>query len=422
MAEKYWIGGAAAVAQVSTGSIDSVDGTPSNNDFTVTIGGQTVTVTGDTDVATTAAALVSALNNATHPYFSGITWTNPSGGDITGTADTAGVPFEAALSVSGAGTGSVTDFSDDTASEGPSDWSTAANWSDGAVPAASDDVTISNSSDNISYGLDQNAVDLSSLTIDQTYTGKLGLPYNELTTSADGETTDSGAPEYRQSYLKIGYDTCALGRNIGTGSPAGSRRLKIECDKAGASTTTVYNTAANPFELGSTAVRLLLSNAGHDVFVRSARGGVGIGLGEPDETVTMGDLNITSTESTTRVITGAGVTLSNWYQRGGTNVIQAAATVAGVTVEGGELSTEGDYTITTLEVTGGSVFANHIKTSGDAITTANLKGGTLSALRSNESRTWATVNPDGGTLAADADVLTISTLNQPSDVYTMQVA
>jgi len=78
MATIRWISGTIAVAQLETGSIDSVDATPANNTFTVTIGGVAISQVGDTDVATTAAALVVLLNASTQAYFAAITWANPS--------------------------------------------------------------------------------------------------------------------------------------------------------------------------------------------------------------------------------------------------------------------------------------------------------------------------------------------------------
>jgi len=188
MAKNEWEGRADAVAQIATGSIDTVDGTPANNTFVVTIGGITVSEVGDTDVATTAAAFVVTLNASTHPYFAAITWANPSAGTITGTADTAGVPFIAALTVTGGGTGTVTDFAGTTVSSGPNDWSTAINWSLGTVPVNGDDVFLRKSDVNISWGIDQNAVTLDSLIIEKTYTGKIGLRRTEFATTSDAET------------------------------------------------------------------------------------------------------------------------------------------------------------------------------------------------------------------------------------------
>ena len=103
MTTLYWLGTADAVVQIGTASIDSVDATPANNLFIVTIGGVAISTLGDTNVATTAAALVVLLEASTHPYFTAITWTNPSAGNIVATADTAGIPFIAALTETGVG-------------------------------------------------------------------------------------------------------------------------------------------------------------------------------------------------------------------------------------------------------------------------------------------------------------------------------
>lgn len=114
---------AAAVAQVSTGVIGGLDATPANNSFTVTIGGIAITVPGDTDVATTAAALRSALNASKHPNFAVITWSG-TGGNIIGTADQAGIPFTARLTKNGTGSATVTDFVLTTANAGVHKWRT----------------------------------------------------------------------------------------------------------------------------------------------------------------------------------------------------------------------------------------------------------------------------------------------------------
>lgn len=422
MSTKYWIGGAAAVAQVAAGSIDSLDGTPGDNTFTVTIGGVSISTDGDTDVATTAAALVALLNASTHPYFAAITWANPSSGNITATADTAGVPFEAALTETGVGSGAVTDFSDTTASEGPCDFSTPENWSDGAVPAGSDTVIFANSSVNCVYGLDQNSLDLTLLEVEHTFTGELGLPSHQFTTSADGNTTDSSVPEYREHYLKIGADTCHIGRHNAVSTPAGSGRIKFNNDKAGSSVNTVHRTATAPADAGFPAVQLLAGNSGADFFVREGRGGVGFATGAPAETATVGDITVSASGTESRVFISNGVTLTNYTQLGGANHLNAAATITAVTVKGGTLTLEGDYTVTTLTIEGGTVYDNHIKTGGNAVATCNLLAGRLDLTRSAEARTLATLHPDGGTLVTDDDYITITTLDAPADRKTLAIS
>ena len=418
MATKHWVGGATAVAQVHTGSIDSVDGTPANNTFTVTIGGVAVSAVGDTDVNTTATNLRANLSASTHPYFAAITWSGTSG-DIIGTADTPGVPFVAALTETGAGSGTVTDFAETTASAGPNDASVAANWSDGAVPVSTDTVILKDSSVNISYGLDQNAITLAELVIYQTYTGKVGLLSAQFATDVAGDTTDATAAEYRQSYWKIGSDVIRVGEHLGPGSPAGSQRIKLEQASTSASTVTVYDTNASG-ESQLPAVRLLCADADCDVYVRRAPGGVGLGVDAPGETPTFGDVYMQSDQASDQIYIGPGVTLTNFEQQGGSNILQSAATVTKVEVNEGTLSIDSDQLVTTLEVNGGTVFANNVPSAGAAITTLNHNGGTVDFSRSKEARTVTTYNPAAdATLVYDDAVMTFTTFNTASGIRTV---
>lgn len=426
MGTLYWRGDATAVAQISTGSIDSVDGTPADNTFTVTIGGVAISQVGDTDVATTAAALVALLEASTHPYFAAVTWTNPSSGNITGTADTAGVPFVAVLTETGSGSGAVTDFADDTASAGPNDWSTGDNWftvgsGSGTAPASTDDVIIENSSVNIVHGLDQNTVALDSLRIDQSYTGKIGLNRGVFATSANGETTDSTASEYREDYLKIGAELVDIGQRFGPGTATGSSRIKINNVDAAASTTTIHNTASTGDGIYP-AIRLLNTHSSSVLFVRKAPGGVGIAIDEPGETTTFATITVSDETSAARLFTGPGLTLTTYVQAGGSNSLRIVpdGTVTTLTVNGGTLITNGDFTVTTLNVNGGTLDANHERIGGVAVTTANLNGGTTNVRGSATARTWTTVNLGvGATFAGDSN-LTVTTFNEPSDPYKLE--
>jgi len=414
MAKKYWIGGAAAVAQVVTIQITVNDAATT---YTVTIGGLAVSVAGNAGgVNSTASDLQAALAASTDPRFTAVTWTVATD-TVTGTAAVAGVPFVAASSVSG-GTGTIGAVTTTTASAGPSDWSTAGNWSDAAVPASTDDVTLSDTADNIVYGLAQSSVTLARLTIEKSYTGKLGLRPGEFATSADGATVVTTAREYRDQYLHIGADLIEVGANVGPTSQIGSARVKIHQAKAGASTTEVIDTASAG-ESPAPAVLLLASNAAADVVVRSASGGVGLAMGEPTETATFGAISVNDVSGGSRVFVGDGATIGSWSQIGGAHTLNAAATVPSVTLDGGTLTTEGDYTITALTVNAGTVNANHIKTGGNAITTATIEGGTLDGSRSGATRTWATVNANAGTLKGEG--VTITTLNPPSGLYSLTV-
>lgn len=423
MATKYWLGTATAVAQVSTGEITGYDAATT---YTVTIGNATVSTvgTGGTS-ATTATALVSALNASTHPYFAAVTWSVASSTRIVGTADTAGVPFTAALSVSG-GTGTRTDFGGvgtNTANAGPCVWDTASNWSDGAVPANGDTVIFRDSSVSVLYGLSQSSLGLAKLVVEATYTGAIGLDRKVFTNSVSGSTNSTAATEYRPTYLTLGADVIEIGASAtaSTTGAAGSGRIKIDNNEAGASTLTVYSTGTAT-ETNLPAVRYKAAHASAAVYVREASGGVGVAVDVPGETSTVGTISVDGESRTTRVFCGEGVTLTTWQQRGGDCALRSAATVTTVSVTGGTLTTEGDYTVTTLNADGGTVYCNHIKTGGNAVTTANVNGGTLDGSRSQAARTWATVNLYRGSLKGDADYVTVTTLNENTGPYTLTAA
>lgn len=410
MATKYWLGVADAVAQVSTVQITAYDGATT---YKLTVGGVEISVTGDTDADTTASNLADEWNSSTHPYCTGVT-ASVSTDTVTLTADTDGVPFVVTSSVSG-GTGTIGAVTASTASAGPNDWSTGDNWSDGSIPANGDTVIFKDNDINVCWGLDQNAVTIDDLFIEKTYTGRIGLDLAVFATSADGETTNSAKPEYREDYLLIDYDVLEIGKHVGGGSPSGSARIKIDNQNTGASTTTIFDTASVAAESALAAVRLLAASASADFYIRD--GSVGIGIDEPNETATVGDVYLEGSGAECYI--GDGVTITSYTQVDGTGLLQAAATVTTVKHINGTLRIEGDFTITTLTQEGGTIFDNHTS-SGNAITTANLNGGTMDATESSQARTWSAVNlGEDATLIGNSDYLTITTLNEPGGQYTL---
>jgi hypothetical protein len=237
VATVIWKGDAQSVAQVTR---CTVGGTIEADDvFTMTIGSKSLAVVaGSTSAAAVAANIVAAWNAlaaALYPEFAAITAGDAGGGAIDLTAKTAGVPFTVTLSSGESGGGGADDqtFTQTaiTAPSGGAFWSVAANWSTRAVPATGDDVIIQSSAKEILYGLDQSAVTLNSLTIDQSFTGTIGLP----------RTNPGGYVEYREGYLKIGATTITIGRGEG----AGSGRIKID--------TLAVQTTINVLNSGSAA-------------------------------------------------------------------------------------------------------------------------------------------------------------------------
>lgn len=398
MATVKWRGGVVAVAQVSAGSIDTFDAAST---YTVTIGGYAISVAGDTNTATTAANLVSALNGSTHPYFAAVTWAVPSGSTVRGTGDVAGAPFLAALTVTG-GTGTVTDFADTTACTGPHHASAAANWSGGALPASAD-LVIVDSGPSILYGLDAfSATALARVSVRQGFTSKIGLEASQFATSLDGETTDSEVPEYRDSYLEITADEVVVGEHIGPGSPSGSPRVCLDQKKAGASVLDVLNTSTTAVN-SRPAVRYKAAHASADVLVKFAPGGVGVAV-EPGDTSTVGDVWVGDDSTASALYLGEGVTVTTVEVHGGQSRLAAAATVTSVTCNGGELEITGyDYLITTLNVHGGTVTDTHENTGGAEWTTINLYGGKLllPLASADTARAYTTLNLYAGRVEAD---------------------
>jgi hypothetical protein len=237
VATLIWKGDSQPIAQVTR---LSVGGTIEADDvFAITIGSKSLALTaGSTSAAAVAAAIVAAFNGLAptqYPEFAGITAVDAGGGDIDLVAKTAGVPFAVTLSTSEAGGTAADDqtFTQNTTTppSGGAFWSVAANWSTGAVPANGDDVIVQNSANPILYGLDQSAVTLASLVIDQSFTGTVGLP----------RTNAGGYVEYREQYLKIGATTITIGRGEGPGSG----RIKIN--------TLAVQTAINVIDSGNPA-------------------------------------------------------------------------------------------------------------------------------------------------------------------------
>ena len=411
MATKYWLGRATTTAQVATSTFGVYDVATTRS---ITIGSVSLSAADSGGTLTTAmTALAVVLNASTHPYFSTITWTS-NATQIIGTADTAGVQFVFAGSVSG-GTGTLVDaFTVSTTNTGPNDWRSVDNGSDDAIPANGDTVIFKDSDINVCWGLAQSAVALADFQIEKSYTGKIGLPREQFATSASGETLNTSYTEYRDTYLAIATSLLSLGKNVSPGDPVGSGRIKIDLGST-ACTAVVFDTARTPTETGLPAVRLKANSATTDIFVRSAAGGVGIAVDVPGETTTIRKVAISDESSTSRVFTGTGVTITTWEQYGGDNILQAAATVTTVDVIGGALLTEGSAATTTMNAKGGTITSNSTGT----ITTLNMDSGVVDFLQSKQARTVTTVSwtTSRGTLKADGAVLTATTLNDPGGKY-----
>lgn len=344
MTTQIWRGDAPAIAQVSSVTITAYDVTTT---YTVTINGKSVSVLGQGGTtATTATAIQVALAASNIPEFLEITW-SVSGSTISGKAVTAGMPFTFTKSVSG-GTGTMGSVTTPTASAGPNDWSTAANWSTGTVPAATDDVYLQNSTVDILYGLAQAYVALNSFTRYQTYTGKIGLPQY-----TQGQNSYY---EYRTRYLQIGPATATLGRGDG----AGGGRCQI--DFGTVAVTVIVEGAGPAADQGLPAITLDGSNASNVLNITQGTIGLALDAGSTAQFPVIRVGSELSPATDVILTAGAGCTLgaitqsggsvtvasnvTTWTKTAGTSV-NLAGTVGSITADGGTHFWEGTGTITT---------------------------------------------------------------------------
>lgn len=410
MAVVYWTPRAMAVAQIAEASIDSVDAAPANNTFTVTVGEFSVSVVGDTDANTTAVALVAALVSSTQPYVAAIGWTAPGSGVVRATG-VDGVPFTAALTETGAGTGAVTDFADTQTATSRHHVNEPLNYSTGALPGAADDLVIADSAVSLLWALDAlDAIALSSVLVARSFTGRIGLDPTKFATSADSVTTDSTVPEYRETYLEISAPLVVSGRDLGIGSSAGSSRVKIHNVLAAASRCLVEGTSATS-DGARPAFRYLVAHADAVLEVFDAPGGVGLAAELPGETSTLDRVEMLGASSASRLVIGAGAAVADYVQGIGTATIASGAAVE---VRGGELNIIGEGYGLALTVSGGRVRDRHTRSGGSEWSAIAVSGGVLDLTGSGEARTADALAHTGGQIEADWGDLTITAHTVPS--------
>ena len=340
MATTIWLGHALAVAQVQRAPLS---GTWANTDtMSVTINGKTVAHTLTTEGNTYSEILTNAalsLNGSEVAEFAEMTFANYSNTHLEATGDTAGKPFTAATSEVTAGNGELGDFAIATGVKGPHCLNTAENWSAGSLPTNGDSVVFEYSAVDCMYELDAlAAVQPASLTIRQSYTGKIGLPR----TNQDDAST---YVEYRPRYLEIGPTVVS----IGDGDGSGSGRIMLDFGGNDANVT-VYDKSSRA-ETGIPAVLLKGTNSSNQLCV--IRGDVGVAFFAGETADLSGGLNITyrtSEAGDAEISCGSGTTLGDVAQSGGKLTIASNATT--IDQYAGQLTLKAAAAITTLTAEG----------------------------------------------------------------------
>lgn len=367
---RTWVGGSTAVNQVTTIEVTATGGTTDTWTLTLTDTqtGETQTETYQNDGSPTiteiVAGLVAAWNNSTQKLFKQVTAADADP-NITLTADTAGVPFDIALTNDGTGTSSETATQPNV---GPTDYACVDNWLELDVPDAADDVVISGTF-SILYNLDQSGVAIDGFTV-RNYSGSIGL---------DG------------AYLQIDPNSFSF---------ESSATAYIDISSANIDVEVVSTASASGNDYGL----YLLGSDMNNIYVRA--GSLGIALND-GETATFVDIETTGSA---RAEVGQGCTATD------VRALDASDVVTNVNIT--EIDAQGTATV---ETRGVGATCTTMTAREDAVITANATGtvtngnaygGTIDTLKSAVARTFSNVNRRaGGVFKYDAEFVTVSALS-----------
>lgn len=367
MSQRTWQGGATAVAQVWAGTVTD---TTSTHTYILTLtdenggtGNVTYTVQGGDTTSTIATNVAALVNGSTDPRFQAIL-ASTSTGTVILTARTPGVPFYVAAS----GTGTWSNTGNTTASSGPYDWNTRANWVENVLPVNADNVTLDGSYA-ICYGL------------------VTGLALGSF--SALGSY--SGAVGKQGQYLQF---TCTSFYWAGTGKAFVNIGSSAIAPRIIQSASANYP-ASGIYLLGTAMTTLSLEGGSLDF----------AGTGQASTATTIQMVNNTAAP---RIKVGSGATVTNLDMDTGTAEIGCALST--LTADGGTLTTIGSGTVGTMTNNGCDIVSN----SGGTITTLNANGGTTDFSQSQVSRTVTTMNiQKGATVVYDPAVVTVTSKPVP---------
>lgn len=246
MAKKFWTGGAAAVAQVTT---ITVGGTPaSGNTATIKVGGKSMAITGSSGVSTAtadwAAELIASFNaSSTTSPAPGTGFARSTGGqsigefqEITATVNAStitltgapGIPFTATAAVTGGGV-TLTVNSNTTEATGPNDLANAENYLGGSLLTGGDTLVCDRGSNSIKWNLAyyrDNTIQFN-LIVTPGFRGDIGLA--DVYANDDETVTH---PEYRDKRLEL-YSTSSATSVLflpGTDSAVGAGIRRIDAD------------------------------------------------------------------------------------------------------------------------------------------------------------------------------------------------
>lgn len=316
-------------------------------------------VAGSTNVDTVAATITTAFNLAKDYRFAAVTAAAVgSGGQLTLTADTAGVPFYATPTTTEDGGGAADDqtftSASTTANISAFDWNVQANWlsSDDIadLPGETDGNDIvyieGDSSGNaiIKYGLNQ--------------TGTSNNFLNLFITRAQvGENGEDGRTP---TYLQAKTATADINYHNGPGTPVLSSPVNLNTG-AVASIITVHNTGTNSVGR-EPSVNLLVNEVNTDIFVKKGSVGVATHAGEATSMDVLDVSFVNNIDADAKVFVGKGITLKNIVMSGGLIELSSGVTVL-ASIIGGTLDTTkstADITIAAIKLDPPGVYKHSV--------------------------------------------------------------
>ena len=258
-------------------------------------------------------------------------------------------------------------------------------------PATGDRVNFTSNGNAGSSGLDSPTITLASCDIEASYTGFLG-----------SATSDE---------RHIAITSLDIGRNLGSGSPAGSGRILLDLGTA-QNTTRVYRTASTGLDTNREALRIRGTHTSNAITVYN--GSVGLG------TNALGDLaTFALSQFGGTVIGGTALTLKDTLVDGTSAVLKILNGVnsgATLILKQGEVQAYGTGTIPTLKLVDSGSFKDY--STGTYTTTTVGDDATLFA--SSGAKTFTTLNLYGVLdLSSATGAITVSTCNVLSEDATV---
>ena len=396
MTTRYYTGKAVATKQNQTRTIT---GSAIGATFTFTIGSVSVVVIGVSEDTTATAQLIArTLGNYDHPYFNAIRFSS-SGAVVTLESKTAGIPFEYSVV---AAVGGTTSSATVTAGTGPNYANDADNWSAATLPIANDTIVFSNNNIDVCWGLDLSGFTILDLSIDASYTGRIGLDSQRFATSKNARQMDSSVPEYRD----VAFELSMLNGTVNIGEKTspndnGSDRIVLDISTAAPNMIQVWSTPRFSAEPERAAVRLITPATA--LVIYNATAGVGISADTPTDTASvLSSLLMVPSDPSSWIVIGDTSTVAGLIQRGGNVDIRNDATLIDIKLYDGNLKTSGTTAITEVFQYGGYYLPLQI-VAGQEVDDYYYYGGTLDL-----SQRYSVFEPDDfyvGDLISDGQII-----------------